>query len=82
VLLHLKNDWKFATASLAIAHSSIKFFYSHTGPRDWSMLKKLWGRRDKKLPDVVLVEEVWCLIDAVHTYHKRTYFWTVHSLGL
>ena len=28
--LHLKNDRKFASASLGIAYSGIKFFYSHT----------------------------------------------------
>ena len=30
--LHLKNDRKFASASLGIAYSGIKFFYSHTRP--------------------------------------------------
>ena len=33
--LHLKNDRHFAAASLGIAYSGIKFFYSHTIPRDW-----------------------------------------------
>ena len=41
--LHLKNDRKFATASLAIAYSGIKFFYSHTTPRDWPTLRRLRG---------------------------------------
>ena len=80
--LHLKNDRKFATASLAIAYSGIKFFYSHTAPRDWTTLKRLRVRRDKKLPDVLSVEEVQRLIDAVRTHHNRAYFWTVYSLGL
>jgi integrase/recombinase XerD len=80
--LHLKNDRKFATASLAIAYSGIKFFYSHTTPRDWTTLKKLRVRRDKKLPDVLSVEEVRRLVDAVRTQHNRAYFWTVYSLGL
>ena len=48
---HLKNERKFATASLTIAYSGIKFFYSHTAPRDWTMLEKLQVRRDKRLPD-------------------------------
>jgi len=80
--LHLKNDRKFATASLAIAYSGIKFFYSHTAPRDWTTLKKLRVRRDKRLPDVLSVEELRRLIDAVRTHHNRAYFWTVYSLGL
>lgn len=80
--LHLKNDRNFASASLGIAYSGIKFFYSHTAPRDWPTLKRLRVRRDKKLPDVLSVDEVRQLIAAVRTVHNRIYFWTVYSLGL
>jgi integrase/recombinase XerD len=80
--LHLTNDRKFASASLGIAYSGIKFFYSHTTPRDWPTLQRLRVRRDKKLPDVLSVDEVRQLIGAVRTVHNRTYFWTVYSLGL
>jgi integrase/recombinase XerD len=69
--LHLKNDRKFATASLAIAYSGIKFFYSHNARRGWTTLKQLRVRRDKKLPDVLSVEKVRRLIDTVRTHHNR-----------
>ena len=81
-LLHLKNDRKLASSSLIVACCGIKFFYSHTAPRDWPTLDKLRVRRDKTLPDVLSVEEVRRLIDAVRTPHNRAYFWTVYSLGL
>ena len=80
--LHLKNDRKFASGSLGIAYSGIKFFYSHTTPRDWPTLQRLRVRKDKRLPDVLSVDEVRRLIDAVRTHHNRAYFWTVYSLGL
>jgi integrase/recombinase XerD len=80
--LHLKNDRQFASASLGIAYSGIKFFYSHTIPRDWPTLKRLRVPREKRLPDVLSVDEVRRLIDAVRTPHNRTYFWSVYSLGL
>jgi integrase/recombinase XerD len=80
--LHLKNDRKFASASLGIAYSGIKFFFSHTVTRDWPTLERLRVRREKKLPDVLSVDEVRQLIGAVRTLHNRTYFWTVYSLGL
>jgi integrase/recombinase XerD len=80
--LHLKNDRKFASGSLGIAFSGIKFFYSHTTPRDWPTLQRLRVRKDKTLPDVLSVDEVRRLIDAVRTDHNRAYFWTVYSLGL
>lgn len=80
--LHLQNDREFASGSLGIAYSGIKFFYSHTVPRDWPTLKRLRVHREKRLPDVLSVDEVRQLIAAVRTPHYRTYFQTVYSLGL
>ncbi len=80
--LHLKNDRLFAAASLGIAYSGIKFFYSHTIPRDWPTLKRLRVPREKRLPDVLSVDEVRQLIAAVRTPHNRAYFQAVYSLGL
>jgi integrase/recombinase XerD len=80
--LHLKNDHQFAAASLGVAYSGIKFFYAHTVPRDWPTLKRLRVPREKRLPDVLSVDEVRRLIAAVRTPHNRTYFQTVYSLGL
>ena len=45
-------------------------------------MQRLRVCRDKKLPDVLSVDEVRQLIAAVCTVHNRTYFWTVYSLGL
>jgi integrase/recombinase XerD len=81
-LLYLKNDKQFAPSSLIVAASGIKFFYTHTAPRDWKTLQKLRVPRAKTLPDVLTIDEVRRLIDAVRTPHNRTYFWTVYSLGL
>jgi integrase/recombinase XerD len=80
--LHLKNDHQFAAASLGVAYSGIKFFYAHTVPRDWPTLKRLRVPREKRLPDVLSVDEVRRLIAAVRTPHNRIYFQTVYSLGL
>lgn len=81
-LLYLKNHKQFAPSSLIVAASGIKFFYTHTAPRDWKTLQKLRVPRAKTLPDVLTIDEVRRLIDAVRTPHNRTYFWTVYSLGL
>ena len=80
--LHLKNDRKFASGSLVVAYSGIKFFYSHTTPRDWPTLQRLRVRKEKRLPDVLSVDEVRRLIAAFRTHRNRAYFWTVYSLGL
>jgi site-specific recombinase XerD len=81
-LLHLKNDKNFASSSLGIAYNAIKFFYSHTAPRDWPTLRRLRVQKEKKLPDVLSRDEVRQLFAAVRTPHHRTFFWTVYSLGL
>jgi site-specific recombinase XerD len=81
-LLHLQNDRHFAAASLAIAYSGLKFFYSHTVPRDWPTLQRLRVPREQRLPDVLSVDEVRRLLAAVRTPHNRTYFRAVYSLGL
>jgi site-specific recombinase XerD len=81
-LLHLQDDRHFAAASLGIAYSGIKFFYSHTCPRDWPTLKRLRIPAEQRLPDVLSTDEVRQLIAAVRTPHNRTYFRAVYSLGL
>ena len=81
-LLHLKNDRKFASSSLGIAYSAIKFFYSHTAPRDWPTLQRIRVQKEKRLPDVLSIDELRQLIGAVRKLCYRTYFSTVYSLGL
>src|SRR3954447_6872176 len=80
--LHLKNDRKFASGSLVIAYSGIKFFYSHTTPRDWPTLQRLRVRKEKRLPGVLAVGGGRRLSAAAPTRHNQAYFWTVYSLGL
>jgi site-specific recombinase XerD len=80
--LFLKNKKKFAPSSLKIAFSGIKFFYTRTVPRDWPTLAKLRVPRRKTLPDVLTIEEVRKLIEAVRTPHNKAHLWTVYSLGL
>jgi hypothetical protein len=56
--LYLKNDCKFSPSALKIAHSGIKFFYTHSMPREWATLLKLRVPKHKTLPDVLTVDEV------------------------
>jgi site-specific recombinase XerD len=81
-LLYLKNERHYAASSLKVAASGMLFFYTHTAPRDWQTFKKLRIPRPLSLPDVLSVDEVRRLIDALHTPHNKAYFWTVYSLGL
>ena len=51
-------------------------------PREWATLLKLRVPKHKTLPDVLTVDEVHRLLDAVRTPHNRAFLWTVYSLGL
>ena len=81
-LLHLKNDRKLASSSLGSAYCAIKFFDSHTAPRDWPTLQRIRVQKEKRLPDVLSIDELRQLIGAVRKLRSRTYFSTVYSLGL
>ena len=81
-LLYLKNVRHYSPSSLKIAASGILFFFTHTVPRDWPTFKTLSIPRPKSLPDVLSIDEVRRLIDAVRTPHNKAFFWTVYSLGL
>lgn len=81
-LLHLINDCNFAPGSLGVAYSGIKFFYTVTEPREWSVLKKLRRPKQKTLPAVLTIDEVHRLIAAIKQPRNAAYFWTVYSLGL
>jgi integrase/recombinase XerD len=81
-LLFLKNDRQFAASTLRLAYCGIKFFSTRTAPRDWQTLKSIRIPKQKTLPDVLSVEEVHRLIEAVRRPHVKAYFWTVYSLGL
>ena len=59
---HLKNERRFARGSLTIAYSGIKFFFRRTAPRDWKTLEHLRVPPQKKLPDVLTVEQVGSII--------------------
>jgi len=81
-LLYRKNEREYSSSSLKIAASGIIFFYTHTAPLDWLIVKNLHSPRPQSLPDVLSSARVRCLIDTVRTPHNKTFFWTVYSLGL
>ena len=80
--LHLKNDRAFASGSLRVAFSGIKFFYTRTCRRNWQTLAQMKIQNVKSLPEVLTIEQVHLLLDMFTTQRMTAYFWTVYSLGL
>jgi len=80
--LHLKNHKHFAPNSLKIAYCGIRFFFTNTLKRHWNTLELLRVERQRRLPDVLTLDEVHAIMRATRTVWNRTYFWTVYSCGL
>lgn len=80
--LYLKNDRKFATGSLRVAYSGIKFFYTRTCRREWKTLASMKIQNVKTLPEVLTIAQVHQIIDHCRQERMAVYFWTVYSLGL
>ncbi len=81
-LLYLKNQRRCSAGALKVAASGIIFFFTHTVPREWPTFKTLSIPRPRSLPDVLSIDEVRRLIEAVRTPHNKAFFWTVYSLEL
>ena len=81
-LLYLKNKKGYSPASMRIVHAGIKFFFSYTLKRDWELLGMIRAERERRLPDVLSVDEVRAIVRACRTVHNRTFLWTVYSCGL
>ena len=80
--LHLKNDRKFASGSLRVAFSGLKFFYTRTCQRSWQTLAQMRIPDSKTLPEVITRDQVHQIIRTCTTQRMAVYFWTVYSLGL
>lgn len=80
--LYLKNEKKFATGSMRVAYSGIKFFYTITCKREWQTLAKMKIQIVKTLPEVITISQVHRIIDACTAERLAVYFWTVYSMGL
>lgn len=80
--LHLKNERHFASGSMRVAFSGIKFFYTRTCRRDWQTLATMKIQNVKSLPEVLTIPQVHQIIDACRVPRIGVYLWTVYSMGL
>lgn len=62
--------------------AAIKFFFTHTEPRDWPTLRAIRIPKVRTLPVVLIPEKAWQLIDATEVQHWQTFFRTSYTTGL
>jgi site-specific recombinase XerD len=81
-LLHIKNNKKYADATLRIVYSGLKAFFQKTLQRDWATLSLLRAGRPVRLPTVLTLEEVGRIVRLARPLRNQVFLYTVYSCGL
>jgi site-specific recombinase XerD len=80
--LYRRNDCQWASNTLKICYSGIRFFYEHVVQREWHIFQILKAQKEKRLPCILSREEVYSVLGRVRTFHNRAFLTTVYSCGL
>jgi integrase/recombinase XerD len=80
--LYGKNVKKWARTTSTIAICGIKFFFEKTLKRDWTTLRFVRAKREKKLPAVLSRGEVRTVLGHVRLLRYRVCLATIYSCGL
>jgi len=80
--IHRKNVSRWSPATMRIAYSGIKFFYTYTLKREWGTMELIRAENQRKLPTVLTVDEVHSILQAVDTPHNKAYLTVVYCCGL
>ena len=80
--LYCRNDVGWSAATMRIAYSGIKFFYTKTLPMDWETIKLLKIKRLSTPPTVLSIDEVRLILTTAHTPQAKAFLTTVYSCGL
>ena len=80
--LSLANDTKVARATATIALCGLRFFYEQTRTQPWTTVRFVRPRREKKLPVVLIREEVRRILHAVRSPIYRACLTTIYAGGL
>jgi site-specific recombinase XerD len=80
--LYCRNDVGWSAATLRIAYSGIKFFYTVALPQNWETLRLLKMKRLSAPPTVLSIDEVRLILRTARTPQMRAFLTTVYSCGL
>lgn len=80
--LYLKNVKQRSHSTLTIALCAIKFFFEKTLGQHWDILDFVRPAREKKLPDILSIEEVRKILSSIRLPRYRVCLTTIYSCGL
>ena len=82
-LLHLTRDKQLSASSMSVAVSALRFCYTVTLGRTWTIETDIpTQRQPKKLPTVLSPEEVAAFLDAVKSVKQRVILTVCYAAGL
>ena len=80
--LYLTQVKKIAPSTLTVAVCGIRFFYEHTLHRQWTILNLVHSPKERKLPEVLTIEEVRRILGCVHHLCFKACLSTIYACGL
>jgi integrase len=80
--LHIKNVKKWKRATVTIALCGIKFFYTQTLERQWTLFDLVRPQREKRLPVILTRNEIQRILKCVRFPIYRVCLLTIYSCGL
>jgi integrase/recombinase XerD len=81
-LLYLQNEKKAAPATCGVVIAALRFFYQKTLKKSWDLFDILRPRKQNKLPVVLSIDEVRCILNCVRGQRYRVCLTTIYSCGL
>jgi len=72
---------KLSSGTVGIRLAALRFFYTKTLRRNWSLADTPYPKRTHRLPTILSQEEVAQLIDAASTLFHRTLLMTLYATG-
>jgi len=81
--IYLAQDKHLVASSIAVAVAALRFLYTTTLKRDWTVEEDIpTGRRPRKLPNVLSQEEVSQFLNAVRSLKHRVILTVCYAAGL
>jgi site-specific recombinase XerD len=80
--LHLIEERKVGFSSFNQAVCGLRFLYTTTIPKPWPVTMIPFGKRPRRLPTVLGVEEVDALLKCTPNLKHRTFLMTLYACGL
>lgn len=80
--LHRRNVDKWSAATLRIAYSGVRFFFTHVLGRNWHLFTYLNAKRPQGLPCILDWDEVYRVLGFIRTFHNYAGLATIYACGL